>query len=114
MGRWTILSLGSALALALAAFAGSSSASGLAAPTNQTPPEIGGAALEGSVLVAGHGRWASGSKLTFAYQWRRCLPDGTACADIPGAIDSIYPARADDLGHALRVVVTATNRDGSS
>src|SRR5207253_5488191 len=88
MGRWTILSLGSALAVGLAAFVGSSSASGQAAPTNQAPPEISGSALEGSVLSASHGRWTGGSKISYAYQWRRCLPDGTACADIAGATDN--------------------------
>src|SRR5262245_18867102 len=114
MGRWAILSVGSALVLGLAAFAGSSSASRRAVPTNQQPPSVAGAALEGGVLTASRGRWSGGSRTSFAFQWRRCLADGTACADVPGATDSIYAVRTDDVGHTLRVAVTATNRDGSA
>jgi len=75
---------------------------------------VSGSALEGTVLSASRGRWDSSSKVTFAYQWRRCLPDGTGCADIAGATDNVYPARTEDVGHTLRVAVTATNRDGSA
>jgi hypothetical protein len=114
VGRWTILSVGSGLAVGLAAFVGSSSASGRAVPTNQLPPSVAGAALEGSVLSASRGRWSGGSRTTFAFQWRRCLADGTACADVPGATDNIYPVRTDDVGHALRAAVVATNKDGSA
>src|SRR5262245_61999590 len=114
MGRWAILSVGSVLALGLAAFAGSSSASRQAVPSNQQPPSVAGAALEGGVLSASRGRWNSDSRTSFAFQWRRCLADGTACADVPGATDNIYAVRTDDVGHALRVAVTATNRDGSA
>jgi hypothetical protein len=114
MGRSTILSVGSALAIGLAAFAGSSSASGQAVPANETPPSVSGGALEGNVLAASQGRWNHSANATFGYQWRRCLADGTACADIAGSTDNIYAARADDVGHTLRVAVTATNRDGSA
>jgi hypothetical protein len=114
MGRTTILSVGSALAIGLAAFAGSSSASGRAVPGNETPPSVTGQALEGNVLAASQGRWNHSSNATFGYQWRRCLADGTACADIAGSTDNVYAARVDDVGHTLRVAVTATNRDGSA
>ena len=114
MGRRTILFVGSGLAIGLAAFAGSSSASQRAVPANQQPPSVAGTALEGSVLTASRGRWDSSSRATFAYQWRRCLPDGTGCADIAGATDNIYPASTADAAHVLRVAVTATNRDGSA
>jgi hypothetical protein len=114
MGRSTVLSVGSALAIGLAAFAGSSSASGRAVPGNETPPSVSGQALEGNVLAANQGRWNHSSNATFGYQWRRCLADGTACADIAGSTDNVYAARVDDVGHTLRVAVTATNRDGSA
>jgi hypothetical protein len=114
MGRRTILSVGSGLAIGVAAFAGSSSASQRSIPTNQQPPSVVGTALEGSVLNGSHGRWDSSSRVSFSYQWRRCLPDGTGCADIAGATDNVYPARTDDVGHTLSVAVTATNRDGAA
>jgi hypothetical protein len=114
MGRGTIVSVGSGIAISVAVFAGSSSASQRSVPTNQQLPSATGTALEGSALNASRGRWDSSSRVTFAYQWRRCLPDGTVCVDIAGASDNIYPARTDDVGHVLRVAVTATNRDGSA
>jgi hypothetical protein len=114
MGRWTILSVGSGLAIGLSAFAGSSSASGQAVPANQQPPSVAGAALEGGVLSASRGHWSGGSRTAFAYQWRRCLADGSACADVPGATDNIYAVRADDIGHTLRAAVIATNKNGSA
>ena len=114
MGRRTILSVGSALAIGLAAFAGSSRASKGSVPANQQPPSVTGTALEGSVLTASRGHWNSSSRLTFSYQWRRCLPDGSGCVDVAGANDNVYPARADDVGRTLRVAVTATNKDGSA
>jgi hypothetical protein len=65
------------------------------------------------VLKAHHGRWQSDSAVSAAYQWRRCLADGTGCVDVPGATDRIYTPAAADLGHGLRVAETATNRDGT-
>ncbi len=114
MGRWTILSVGSGLAIGLAAFAGAGSASGRAVPTNTVPPSVAGAALEGGVLSASPGRWSARGRTALAYQWRRCLADGTACADIAGATDNIYAVRGDDVGHTLRAAVIATNKDGSA
>src|SRR6185312_6662474 len=114
MSRWTSFSTAVAIALGVAIFAAASSASDKAAPSNQQPPAIGGTAAEGSILNADHGRWHSPSPVGYAYQWRRCLGDGTGCADIAGATDRIYTVRSDDLGHTVRVTVTATNRDGSA
>ena len=82
--------------------------------SRQSEPRITGPAAEGSLLVASNGSWASRSPITYSYQWRRCLADGTGCLDIPKATDDIYASGAADVGHTLRVVVTATNKDGSS
>ena len=51
--------------------------------------------------------------ITYAYQWRRCDSDGANCADIAGATGSTYDLVAADVGHAMRVRVTATNAAGS-
>jgi len=114
MSRWTSLSIAAALALAVAAFATASSASDTAVPANQSPPTVVGAAVEGSVLSAHHGRWQSDSSVSVGNQWRRCLADGTGCVDLPGATDRIYTPVTADIGHTLRVVETAANRDGST
>ena len=114
MRRWALLSAGAPLAIGLAVFASAGSASGTAVPVNQSPPSIDGAAQEGTVLNASHGRWASGPAVSYAYQWRRCLADGTGCVDVANATDRVYPAGTADVAHTVRVVVTATNRDGSA
>ena len=49
-----------------------------------------------------------------AYQWRRCLADGTGCADVRRRDRSHLHPRTADIGHTLRVTETATNRDGSA
>ncbi len=64
-------------------------------------------------MQADSGRWTGGSRLSFSYQWRRCLADGTGCVDVPKATDVIYAVRGDDVGHSLRVLVTARNQDGA-
>jgi hypothetical protein len=114
MRRWTSLSTAIALALGIAIFSASSSASGTAAPVNRSLPTIAGAATEGGLLIADPGRWHSNSSVSFAYQWQQCLVDGTGCVNIGGANDRIYTARTADVGHTLRVGVTATNRGGSA
>ena len=114
MSRSTSLSVATVLALATAAFATASGAADTAVPVNQSPPTLVGAAVEGGVLSAHHGRWQSDSSVSLAYQWRRCLADGMACADVPSATDRIYTPAAADIGHTLRVTETATNRDGSA
>jgi hypothetical protein len=116
MGRWTSLSVTAAAALVVGVtvFATASSASSTAVPSNRVPPTISGDPVEGRVLDARRGDWRTDSKTTLSYQWARCLADGTTCADVPGATDRIYTPSAADVGHALRVRETATNRSGSA
>jgi hypothetical protein len=102
------------IAISLGAFTGASTAAGTAVPRNKSLPAIRGSAQEGSVLQADSGRWNSRSAVAYSYQWRRCLADGTGCVDVPRATDRIYAPRSDDVGHTLRVVVTASNNDGRS
>ncbi|MGZ4389294.1 MAG: hypothetical protein ACXVZL_07925, partial [Gaiellaceae bacterium] len=86
------------------------------APANTALPTVsfGGAApLQGTVVSVGVGTWSGSTPFTFSYQWERCLANGTACA-MTGATASVYTPTNDDIGHALRVVVTATNSAGSA
>jgi len=81
------------------------------APVNTAPPEITGTEREGGTLTASNGTW-SNNPTSFTYQWQRCTIDGTACGAITGAGDKTYKPVQGDVGHALRVQVTAINADG--
>ncbi len=99
--------------LAAMAVATAGQARTTAAPQNTTPPTISGTAAEGKTLTASNGTW-SGAPTSFFYQWQRCSADGTSCANITGATKKTYVVTANDVDHALRVVVTAANADGQT
>jgi hypothetical protein len=77
-------------------------------------PAGGGAAHDGETLSADPGPWNGTGTLTYAYQWQRCDANGANCVDIPGATGSHYTPTGADVGHTVRVVVTATNEAGTS
>lgn len=79
-------------------------------PHQSQAPSIGGSPLAGGRLTASPGGWSGNP--TFSYSWQRC--DGSACSPIDGATGSSYTPTAADIGKTLRVVVTATNADGST
>ena len=76
-------------------------------------PSIGGSVVEGQTLSVSTGTW-SGSPTSYTYQWQDCNTSGESCADISGATGSTYKLVSSDVGHTLRVVVTATNSGGST
>jgi hypothetical protein len=84
-----------------------------ATPQNTAVPQISGTAKEGETLTASNGTW-SNAPTSYDYQWRRCASDGRACGDITGATKQTYVVAAADVGHTLRVVVTASNADGKA
>ncbi len=92
--------------------AGVGSAVSQAVPSNTSLPSIGGSAKDGSVLTADHGTWTD-SPQSYAYAWERCDTAGGTCASIAGATSKQYTVITADVGHRLRVVVTATNSSGS-
>jgi hypothetical protein len=83
----------------------------LAAPTNETPPSISGSALVGEQLSASHGTW-TGRPTSYAYRWEDCDAAGSSCSEITGATSSKYTLTTSDIGHTIRVVVTASNTSG--
>jgi len=92
--------------------AAASSGQSTAAPSNTSLPSISGSARDGSLLRASHGSW-TGSPTSYAYQWLRCDAQGGSCAAIAGANSNQYTVQTADVGHRLRVQVTATNASGS-
>ncbi len=84
------------------------------APVNTAPPVLGGGAAEvGQTLSASTGSW-TGGPTSYAYQWQACNTAGESCANIGAATSSSYTAAASDVGHTLRVIVTASNSGGST
>jgi subtilisin family serine protease len=78
-----------------------------APPVNTVRPTVTGTIQRASTLAAAPGTWA-GNGNSFTYQWQR------DAVDIPGATDSAYTLTAADVGAAVRVLVTATNPDGTA
>jgi len=83
-----------------------------APPANTTRPNVTGTARDGSTLTAHHGTWTN-SPTSYAYQWQRCGSAGANCAAISGATSKQYVLTTSDVGHRLRVQVTAHNSSGS-
>jgi hypothetical protein len=80
-------------------------------PVATSPPSTVGNAHRGTAVVARPGVW-SNSPAGYAYRWQR--QDGGGWDDIAGATGQSYLPTSDDLGLRLRVVVVATNDDGSA
>lgn len=82
--------------------------------TNVTPPTISGTAQQGQTLSSSQGTWTfSLDYLTYDYQWERCDAAGANCVSIGGATSSAYTINAGDVGHTLRVGVTATEHSST-
>jgi hypothetical protein len=82
------------------------------APVNRSRPFISGSPVVGSTLTAHNGAWTGAA--TFSHAWQQCDQNGNNCVAIAGAAGSTYGVRSSDVGHGIRVVVTATNKYGST
>ena len=90
-----------------------------APPKATGEPTISGRPIVGSVLTASNGSWSGTGPFNYTYQWLRCPAsggggNGEGCDAISGATFRRYTARQADVGHRLRVRVTAANADGSA
>lgn len=87
-------------------------ASRVTKPVNTALPTITGTAEVGLQVTATRGTWTQ-KPSSYSYGWNRCDPDG-ACAGIVGATSKSYTVTSADVGHTLRVTVTAHNSAGST
>jgi hypothetical protein len=114
MGRRITGATAAALTLVVATSiaSGGSRAPGQQTPTNQTPPSISGVTQVPNSLTASTGTWQRVQN--YAYQWLRCDSTGANCGVIGGATSSTEALSSADVGETLRVIVTASNRNGST
>ncbi|HEV3048256.1 MAG TPA: hypothetical protein VGY13_12955 [Solirubrobacteraceae bacterium] len=79
-------------------------------PRKGQKPTISGAAQDGQVLAATTGSWHGTAPFAFSYQWEACAK--RRCRPIAGATEADYRADTEQLGHTLKVIVTAANSRG--
>jgi hypothetical protein len=90
-----------------------------AAPKGTGQPTISGRPIEGNVLTASTGSFSGTGPFNYTYRWLRCPAtggggNGEGCVVISGATFRRYTVRHADVGHRLRVRVTAANSEGSA
>ena len=82
-----------------------------AGPVNTVAPAISGTAQRTAALTSTPGTWSgNGNTLRLPVA---ALADGTNWVDIAGATGAGYELAAADVGAKVRLLVTATNPDGS-
>jgi hypothetical protein len=91
----------------------SPNAKGQQVATNSSPPTISGTTIEKSTLTGTTGSW-SGGGISYAFQWFRCDTAGNGCLPIAGATTSSYLLALTDVGKTLRVIVEASNKNGTA
>jgi hypothetical protein len=108
-----------ALGVLAALMPAGSSATAQAPPKASGQPRISGTAVEGAVLTASQGSFTGTGPFNYTYRWLRCPStggggNGEGCVAISGATFRRYTVRQADVGHRLRVRVTAANAEGSA
>ncbi|HKP19224.1 MAG TPA: FG-GAP-like repeat-containing protein [Gaiellaceae bacterium] len=82
------------------------------APQNLTLPTLTGTFRSGSAVSGTDGTWQDAASL--ARQWQSCDGDGNGCTPISGATNNSYTLTSAEVGHTLKLRVTATNSIGST
>jgi hypothetical protein len=80
-------------------------------PSNTTVPAVSGSAVRGQILTSNVGTWL-GIANGYAEQWQRSV-DGSTWTNIAGATGTSYQVGVADEGRQVRLLVTATNLDGT-
>ena len=80
-------------------------------PSNPTAPAVTGTAQRSFTLTATPGTWA-GIGNSYTYQWQHDA--GSGYVDIVGQTGTTYTLGVPDEGTTIRVLITATNADGTA
>jgi Ig domain of plant-specific actin-binding protein len=88
-------------------------------PAGRTVPAPAGAAVREAIEVGGTldvsgDAWDGTDNLVVAVQWQQCSDAGVACAAIAGATGRAYTPSPDDVGHAVRAEIVASNMAGTA
>lgn len=87
---------------------------GAGGPQNTAPPQISGTPVALQTLTASTGSWIGAPPISYSYQWQSCDARGANCDDLAGADGPTYTPSDTDVDNNLQVVVTATDRYGST
>lgn len=93
---------------------GSGSSVDVAPPVNTAVPTISGTASVGTALTSTNGTWTGKPTPAYTRKWQRGDAAAGPFTDIASATAANYTPVAADAGKFLRVVVTATNSQGSA
>jgi fibronectin type 3 domain-containing protein len=83
-------------------------------PQSLAVPSISGIARDGQRLKANRGSWSGQKPIDYAYGWARCDAAGDSCTAISSSPHASRRANHEDVGHTLRVTVTATDAAGTT
>jgi alpha-tubulin suppressor-like RCC1 family protein len=84
------------------------------APTNTVLPVISGEAKDEKTLTSSTGTWSGSPTITYSYQWESCNTSGESCTNISGVTSATYVIAHEEVGHTIRVKVTAKNGAGEA
>jgi hypothetical protein len=86
------------------------------APQQTTAPSITASSTAvGAQITAHPGSWSEAAEtgtISYSYQWEDCNTQGEGCQPIASAQNNTYTITSNDIGHTVRVTVTAANNDG--
>ena len=85
-----------------------------AAPLNTSAPSISGTPTQGQRLTANKGVFSGEKPITYSFSWLRCDAAGASCTAISPPSGAARRVVEADVGHALRVTVTATDPSGKT
>ena len=81
---------------------------------NTAAPTVSGEPVSGGTLSANPGGWLGSDAISYTYEWQRCDLYGAECENIEGAGESTYSPLTADVGHTLRVRVSASELEGAA